>query len=136
MGLYNNGYIYQPENAGTISNNNNGHSGDSAIFNDGTIESIVNSGTISSTAMGLLAAVLQYEIMATLAPWTIGTISSNLLGILSDSTQYNAIGEIINSGLIKAPQAIYAYNNNNFSDAMKITNSGTIAGIYELCQRR
>lgn len=130
MGLYNNGYIYQLENAGTISNNNNGHSGDSAIFNDGTIESIVNSGTISSNysngLVGGSVAIRNYGNIGTVD--NSGTISSNYFGILSDSTQYNAIGEIINSGLIKAPQAIYAYNNNNFSDAMKITNSGTIAG--------
>lgn len=133
MGLYNNGYIYQLENAGTISNNSNGHSGDSAIFNDGSIDSIVNSGTISSNySSGLVGgsvAIRNYGNIGTLN--NSGTISSNYFGILSDSTQYNAIGEIINSGLIKAPQAIYAYNNNNFSDAMKITNSGTIAGnIY------
>lgn len=133
IGLYNNGYISLLENAGTITNNNNGHSGDGAIFNDGDIDSIVNSGTIisnySSGLVGGSVAVRNYGSIGTLT--NNGTITSNYFGILSDSTRYNAIGEIINSGLIKAPQAIYAYNNNNFSDAMNITNSGTIAGnIY------
>jgi outer membrane autotransporter protein len=133
MGLYNNGYIYQVENAGIISNNNNGHSGDSAIFNEGSIDTIVNTGTISSNysngLVGGSVAIRNYGNIGTLN--NSGTISSNYFGILSDSTQYNAIGEIINSGLIKAPQAIYTYNNNSFSDAIKITNSGTIAGnIY------
>lgn len=130
IGMYNKGYISTIDNAGTITNNSNGQSGDGAIYNSGTIDSIVNTGTISSNySSGVMGGSVAIRNFGTISSITnSGTISSNNFAILSDSTRLNAIGEIINSGLIKAPQAIYLYNNNNFSTPIKITNSGTIAG--------
>jgi outer membrane autotransporter protein len=130
IGLYNNGYISSIENAGTISNNSNGQSGDGAIFNIGTIDSIVNTGTITSNYTNGIAggsvAIRNYGNIGSIT--NIGTMSSNNFAILTDSSRLNAISEIINSGLISAPQAIYSYNTNRFSAPLQITNSGTIAG--------
>lgn len=133
IGLDNEGYIGTLDNAGTITNNSNSLSSNGAVFNRGTIDNLVNSGTIISTyssgVLGGSVALRNYGTIGTLT--NTGTIISNYFGILSNSGTNSAIGSIINSGLIKGPQAIYVYNYSTNDNSLNITNRGTIAGnIY------
>lgn len=128
IALYNGGIIDSLTNDGVITNANNTGSGMGTIYNNGTIHTLVNSGTIEATntdsTLAGTAAIRNQGKIDTLT--NTGNIIGAKYGIYADNSQ-STIGELINSGLIRAPQAIML--NNSLPDtALHITNTGTIAG--------
>jgi len=128
VALYNSGIINSLDNAGLITNANNSGTGMGTIFNNGTIHTLINSGTIESTNTGnALAGTIAIRNQGRIDTLTnTGSITSTKYGLYADNTQ-SSIGELINSGTIRAPQAIML-NNSQPDAAMRITNTGTIAG--------